>query len=98
MNGLADIVVDYLLTIMFANADLIDAGYQAKLQESLTEHINPLSDAERDALSLAAQHRLDRLDSGPDEYGFDIGLLVSPDQRAFLLALASGALYDGLEP
>ena len=97
MNGLADIVVAYLLTIMFAEGDSIDADYQVELQESMPDQINPLSDAERAALSHAAQRRLDEFDTGPDEYGYNPGLLVSPDQRAFLSALATGELYDGLE-
>ena len=97
MNGLADIVVDYLLTIMFAEGDSIDSDYQVRLQESMPDQISPLSDAERTALSQAARRRLDDIDSGPDEYGYNPGLLVSPDQRAFLAALATGELYDGLE-
>lgn len=98
MNGLADIVVDYLLTIMFAEGDAIDADYQVRLQESLPDQINPLSDAERRALSQAAKRRLDDIDLAPDEFGYDPRLLVTPDQRAFLTALATGELYDGLEP
>ncbi len=98
MNGLAEIVVDYLLTIMFAEGDVIDADYQVRLQESMSEQISPLSDAERKALSQAAQRRLDEIDSGPDEYGHNPWLLVSPEQRAFLSALATGELYDGLNP
>ena len=96
MNGLAEIVVDYLLTIMFSEGDLIDADYQVRLQESLSDHISPLSDAERKSLSQAAQRRLDDINSGPDEHGYNPGLLVSPDQRALLSALATGELYDGL--
>ena len=97
MNRLADIVIDYLLTIMFAEGDTIDADYQCRLQESLPEHLNPLSDSERKSLSQAAQRRLDEIDDGPDENGYNPELLVSADQRAFLVALATGELYDGLQ-
>ena len=98
MNGLSNIVVDYFLTIMFADDGTVDADYQCRLQESLPEHINPLSDVERKSLSQAAQRRLDDINAGPDEYGYDSGLLVTDDQRAFLVALATGELYNGLEP
>lgn len=96
MNGLSDIVVDYLLTIIFADSDRIDEDYRCQLQESLPEHINPLSEEERISLSQAAQRRLDDIEAGPDEYGYDPGMLVPNVQRAFLIALASGELYDGL--
>ena len=98
MDGLAEIVVDYLLTVMFASGDIIDPDFQCRLQESLPEYINPLSEDERAALSQAAQRRLDELAKGPDEYGYDQGMLVSEEHRALLLALASGDLYDGLQP
>ena len=97
MNGLSDIVVDYFLTIMFATGDTIDADYQCKLQETLPEHISLLSNAEKGSLSDAAQRRLDEATAGPDEYGYDDGMLVSEDQRAFLVALATGELYDGMQ-
>ncbi|MBA4017920.1 MAG: hypothetical protein C0483_12150 [Pirellula sp.] len=97
MNGLSDIVVDYFLTIMFAAGDTIDADYQCRLQESLPENLNPLSAAEKEALSAAAQRRLDDIDGGPDEYGYKPGMLVTDDQRAFLVALATGELFDGLQ-
>jgi len=98
MNGLAEIVVDYLLTIMFAEGDVIDADYQVRLQESMHDQISPLSDAERKTLSQVAQRRLEEIESGPDEYGYNPGLLVSSEQRAFLSSLATGELYDGLNP
>ena len=98
MNGLSNIVVDYFLTIMFADDGTLDPDYQCRLQESLPEHINPLSEAERKSLSQAAQRKLDDINAGPDEYGYDSGLLVTDDQRAFLVALATGELYNGLEP
>ena len=98
MNGLAEIVIDYLLTIMFADGDVIDNDYQVRLQESMAEQMTPLSDAERKALSQAAQRRLDAIDAGPDQYGYDPGLSVSPEQRAVLSALATEELYDGLDP
>ena len=98
MNGLAEIVLDYLLDITFSENDMIIADYQVQLQDSLSAQINLLSDAEQTALSQAARHRLSEIDAGPDEYGYNPGLLVSHDQRAFLTALAAGELYDGLQP
>ena len=83
---------------MFADGDTIDSDYQCRLQESLPEHLNPLSDHEKEVLSQAAQRRLDDIDRGPDEYGYDPGRLVPGEQRTFLVALASGELYAGLQP
>lgn len=98
MNGLSEIVVDYLLTVMFADGDVIDADYQCKLQETLPEHLLPLSDAERNSLSKEAQRRLDAINAGPDEYGYNPGMLMPQDQCAFLEALATGELFNRLAP
>ena len=83
---------------MVADGDAIDADYQVRLQESLPVYIIPLSVTERESLSEAAKRRLDDIKAGPDEYGHDNGVLVPDDQRAFLAAVASGDLYDGLSP
>ena len=44
MNELADIVIYYILTIMFSDDDTMDADYQVRLQESMSDQINLLSD------------------------------------------------------
>ncbi len=98
MNGLADIVVDYFLTIMFADRDTIDSDYQCRLQESFSEHLLPLSEDERKSLSSAAQRRLDQINAGPDEYGYNPGLLATAEQRELLSYLATGEIYGGLRP
>jgi hypothetical protein len=63
------------------DGDTIDPDYRCRLQKSLPEHIAPLSDHERTALARAAQHRLDDIESGPDEHGYDPGSLVPNQAR-----------------
>jgi len=92
MSGLADIVLEYLCTLMFYSEGNIDADFASRELEVLPELFRDLSPEERAALSQAAQRALDKNRQSPDEYGYKPRI---PDQETeFLEALASGELYS----
>lgn len=94
MNGLADIVLDYLCTMMFPPEGDIDSGYASRVMQSFPELLTGLSTEERVALSAAAGRALANLQRPPDEHGYSPAGTVSEDQIAFLETLASGELYE----
>jgi len=91
MSGLADIVLDYLCTLMFYSEGNIDAEFASRELELLPELFRDLSPEERGALSQAAQRALDKHRQPPDEYGYKPQ--ISDHETDFLEALARGDLY-----
>ena len=84
MDGLADIAVQYFGTILFAGSDCIDPDFSSKEFQSFPEFTAALTDAERTALSSAAQRSLDLMTEATSGSGI----------RTFLKLLASGEIYE----
>jgi hypothetical protein len=92
MNGLADIVLDYLLVWMFHGESNIDPDFACKQMEVYPELIKGLTKEERVALSASARRRLAEIAAPPDEYGYKPR--TDKNVIEFLEVPASGDLYE----
>ncbi len=72
----------------------MDLDYSVKMQESLPEYFEAMSDEERAALSQVAMETKFRLLAEPDEHGYTPRKLVTEEQKVFLDALSSGELFE----
>jgi hypothetical protein len=94
-NCLARAALDFFL--LFLRPDrthAIDEDFKCKIIESIPEYFYGMSEADQQALKKAAIDRLAWIRKGPDEYGYNPGLLVSNDEIGFLEALADGSIFE----
>ncbi|QDT77476.1 hypothetical protein Mal35_09020 [Gimesia maris] len=94
MKTLADMTFEYIWLMVFGDDDQIDQDYAIKLQESLSLYFNELTNAEKIALSQAAQRAKNYLLAEPDEHGFSLGNPVSKKQKLMLDGFISGEVFE----
>ncbi len=102
MQNLADVVLDYLWLLHFAEEDSFDPDDAIELVESLVYQIeNDFTDEERQALSEAAERRLKSWLREPDEHGHTPRGLLTKEQKVVLEDIAAGRFdtpsFDELE-
>jgi hypothetical protein len=94
MKTLAEISFEYIWLLLFGDEDIIDLDYSVKMQESLPEYFNSMSQDERQALSLVAKEAQERLLAEPDQHGYTPRALITDEQKIFMESLSSGELYE----
>ena len=91
MDNLADVVLDYYWLLNFCSEEEMEPDLAVKKMEHLAYAItNDFSDQEKTALQDAARRSLAFMTRDPDEHGYTPRALVTPDQIAFLQAIADG--------
>jgi hypothetical protein len=94
MKTLAELSLEYLWLVLFAEDDIIDLDYSVECQESFSNYFAALTTQEREALSEVAVNVQARLLAEPDKDGYTPRKQVTEEQRQFLAALASGTLFE----
>ena len=94
MKTLAEISFEYIWLLLFGDEETIDLDYSVRMQESLPEYFNSMTQEERQALSLVAKEAQARLLAEPDDHGYTTRALVTDEQKIFMEALSSGELYE----
>ncbi len=89
MKTLAELSFEYIWFLLFTGEDIVDLDYFVKIQESLPECVEAMSDEERAALSQVAMGAKFRLLAEPDKQGYVQRKLVTEEQRIFLDTLSS---------
>jgi hypothetical protein len=100
MRNLAEVVLDYLWFLNFAEDDTLAPGEAVDVLEGLAFKIeSSFSDEEKEALREAASRRLSWWLQEPDEDGYTPRELLTPNQKSLLEALAAGRFngYDAEE-
>jgi hypothetical protein len=98
MRNLAEVVLDYLWFLNFAEDDTLEPDEAVDVLEGLAFKIeSSFSDEEKQALMEAASRRLSWWLQEPDEDGYTPRELLTPNQKALLEALASGR-FNGYDP
>ena len=92
MNGLAEIVLHYLRTILFYREGNVDEEFALHEWESLPDYLRALTLAERAALSNVAQRTLEVHAQPPDQYGYKP--LITTEETNFLISIVSGELFE----
>jgi hypothetical protein len=93
-SHLARIAIDYFLLFLDERNTAIDVDYKCKMLECFPEIFNELTPADQNALRAAAIDKLAWIRQGPDEYGYNPGILVDRDVIAFLESLSEGELFE----
>jgi hypothetical protein len=91
MQNLADVVLDYLWLLHFAEEDSFNPDDAINLAEGLVHQIeNDFTDAERQALSEAADRRLKSWLAEPDEDAYTPRQRLTREQKVVLEDIAAG--------
>jgi hypothetical protein len=97
MNYLADTVLEYYWFLNFSADKELDPDTAVKRMESLVYAIETAFSAEEQgALKDAAKRSLESWLHEPDEHGYKSRSPLTPDERAFLQAIAAGR-FSGSE-
>lgn len=94
MKNLADAVLDYFWFLNFCDDETLDPDDAVQLIENLVDRIDTnFTSEEKQALSEAAQRRLDSWMSEPDEDGYTPRGRLTDDQKEFLESLIAGHFH-----
>lgn len=98
MKNLADAVLDYFWFLNFCDDEYLDPDQAVQLIEDLGGQIeNDFTPEEKQALSEAAQRRLDSWMREHDEDGYTPRGRLTDDQKEFLESLIAGRFHGGEE-